>query len=640
MKYYLIIGLLSFVLLQNAIGQTIPFGESNDTIIHDDGKTVPLVYYKPANYDNNNGNMLIYIHGIGGNGYAYQDLQAIADRQKVMVVAPSFPSTGSGFPATGYTLVDTIHTSASHWYKKVWWGSYLFKKIYRHVLARENRDTIWTYFTGFSAGGQTVNRQMLLRQAIPDSIPIKMAVSCSPLLYTWPVDTIFDNSPMYCSSWPAGLGEPYAPFWTAYDINQNYNIVTEVHFMCENLIKQFYGENYGVICGSMDTDPGTGNGGGPGCASVSNWGTSRFDKSKKFFQFCQGDALIKNVPFYWKYDSIIGAQHNQYDVFNTKLFPTDTISVFENILFNTPYHAKVYSPPSSDFRYLAKRSDCKEVEFYSDCVMGAYTTTVLWDFGDGQTSTQYNPIHNFTNYGYFNITLSTSTSIGTSSITKQIYITDTVMGSLTFCGTIDNNTFSANYNLDSTQITINVNDTITAGVASVFIKDKYGTSYPYSIDTADFNYVWSFGSAGYVNTTINFIGNIWIGQPKVTIFTQPGVYDFSVQAIDSVTGCKGNLLYKPNFFKVVDPLGISNFKKESGSLIRIIPNPNNGVFTITKHNSLKTSISITNVLGEVIYSNQFGNTYNEIDLSNQSKGIYFISIKGEGMSETKKVIIE
>jgi len=44
-------------------------------------------------------------------------------------------------------------------------------------------------------------------------------------------------------------------------------------------------------------------------------------------------------------------------------------------------------------------------------------TQWLWDFGDGQTSTQQNPSHTYTNVGHFDVKLTTTTAAGCSSTT-------------------------------------------------------------------------------------------------------------------------------------------------------------------------------------------------------------------------------
>lgn len=48
--------------------------------------------------------------------------------------------------------------------------------------------------------------------------------------------------------------------------------------------------------------------------------------------------------------------------------------------------------------------------------------TYLWDFGDGTTSTEQNPIHKYTNSGKYSIILTVSNSIGSIKYTQTIFV--------------------------------------------------------------------------------------------------------------------------------------------------------------------------------------------------------------------------
>ncbi|MCP4910826.1 MAG: T9SS type A sorting domain-containing protein [Bacteroidetes bacterium] len=78
--------------------------------------------------------------------------------------------------------------------------------------------------------------------------------------------------------------------------------------------------------------------------------------------------------------------------------------------------------------------------------------------------------------------------------------------------------------------------------------------------------------------------------------------------------------------------------------ISIIPNPNNGNFTIMGFagNNLETLITIYNMLGEIVsvYENKSEITELNIDLSDLHSGIYLVEIKNSNQKITKKVIIE
>ena len=73
--------------------------------------------------------------------------------------------------------------------------------------------------------------------------------------------------------------------------------------------------------------------------------------------------------------------------------------------------------------------------------------------------------------------------------------------------------------------------------------------------------------------------------------------------------------------------------------ISIYPNPTNGKFTIKIANTNKTEIEINNIVGELIYKTNFVNQQSTIDLSNMSKGIYFVKVIDYSRIVTNKKIV-
>jgi len=50
-------------------------------------------------------------------------------------------------------------------------------------------------------------------------------------------------------------------------------------------------------------------------------------------------------------------------------------------------------------------------------------TSWLWDFGDGSTSTEQNPVHTYESEGAFTVKLTATNSAGSDTETKTDYIT-------------------------------------------------------------------------------------------------------------------------------------------------------------------------------------------------------------------------
>ena len=80
--------------------------------------------------------------------------------------------------------------------------------------------------------------------------------------------------------------------------------------------------------------------------------------------------------------------------------------------------------------------------------------------------------------------------------------------------------------------------------------------------------------------------------------------------------------------------------------LNVYPNPNKGVFTLNVNttNVKELNIQVLNAQGQVVYTkNNFKNIANvneQIDLSNNAKGIYFINVTSDKGVKTHKVIVQ
>lgn len=74
-------------------------------------------------------------------------------------------------------------------------------------------------------------------------------------------------------------------------------------------------------------------------------------------------------------------------------------------------------------------------------------------------------------------------------------------------------------------------------------------------------------------------------------------------------------------------------------LTAIYPNPTKGVFNI-RTNAEEMNVEIYSTLGKLIASKQIHAGIQEINLSGQSKGVYFITLTHNGITRCKRLVIQ
>ncbi len=360
-----------------------------DSLLTSDSLNHNIYYYKPANYDFLNSPILWGIHGTGGTGASERNnLRDIADKRKALIVGPTF-NFGDGY-AMGYSNDILL--------------PYIFKEIYQHVITKENRDSIWVYMIGFSAGGQCVTRYMLFRQSIQDSIPIRMAVSTNPAFYTFCTDSLNGEFMPF----PCGLGQP--DYWNG----------NRGDFICNQHIIQYYNENYGILIGTADLGPITGD-----FPCANEQGFNRYERAQSFYAFSNTDAIIRGTTLRWQYKEIPGIGHNGYAMYNTKADSSDTSTIAETLLFDTPYNPPPNFFPSANFtadNTIVYLPDAM-VLFVNNSLNAQY---YHWDFGDSTTSTEMTPLHIYTYADTFTVSLiaynDEDSECGADTLIKEDYI--------------------------------------------------------------------------------------------------------------------------------------------------------------------------------------------------------------------------
>ncbi len=120
-----------------------------------------------------------------------------------------------------------------------------------------------------------------------------------------------------------------------------------------------------------------------------------------------------------------------------------------------------------------------------------------------------------------------------------------------------------------------------------------------------------------------------------------GTYNIWVAVTEKVSGCASVDTLAVTFSTC---LGVNKLNKKLNSFI--YPNPSNGIFTlnINTSNVKELNVTLMNLQGQTVYSkNNFVNIENvheQIDLSSNAKGVYFINITSDKGVKTHKVILE
>ncbi|RMG84841.1 MAG: PKD domain-containing protein [Bacteroidetes bacterium] len=135
-------------------------------------------------------------------------------------------------------------------------------------------------------------------------------------------------------------------------------------------------------------------------------------------------------------------------------------------------------------------------------------TSYLWDFGDGTTSTDFEPTHTYTTENFFNVTLTASNSCGVNMFTTQV---------AAFFPPV------ANFTADP-----------QAGCAVLDV-DFVNTSSPNALSAT-----WTF-EGGNPPVSTDFF-------PSVQYFT-PGTYDVTLEVCNPA-GC--DVLFMPDFIEILD----------------------------------------------------------------------------------------
>ncbi len=259
--------------------------------------------------------------------------------------------------------------------------------------------------------------------------------------------------------------------------------------------------------------------GGSQSAEHVDGGTSRFDKKGIIYQsVCAGCGNNNDFPIEPN-PGAVSSTNNSTNC-NNGVFKFD---------FNFPILISDFDAPWVS---------CVNNISFSNLTTSIQNTTYLWDFGDGDTSTQSNPTHQYFIPGIYNVTLIASSSVAcnlSDTITKKLYILS-----------------NASSNLQGVDVC--KNESVQIGVLP--------------INNPSISYFW-FPSTGLSNVSVpNPIANvnsstlykliISDGNCADTLYQMVNVDSLSINASDDTTFCNQDILLQANTTGIVNSIIWSN----------------------------------------------------------------------------------
>jgi Zn-dependent metalloprotease len=320
--------------------------------------------------------------------------------------------------------------------------------------------------------------------------------------------------------------------------------------------------------------------------------------------------------------------------------------------------------PVADF--TLEETYCSTTAYFRFLNTSGSASDFKWDFGDGTTSTDVNPLHKFPAPGTYTVKLIAINGNGTDTLVKTNYINiypDNTKPSTCQAQTVSTSPSSGIYNFTLNTINNSSSDASTEGgykdFACMRTNLNIGTAYPLTITT---------------NTTSSVFTRVWVDLNNDGNFVFPGELLFSTNStIGTHTGTitlpSGTVQGTPIRLRITEgiaivnvpdnpcnpirlgqiedysiiampPVGISHVKQEEAS-IKVFPNPSNGKVRISAKKHPYIRVTVSNILGnKVFFMEKAGpSETTEIDLSKEKKGLYFIQIESENISEVTKILL-
>lgn len=274
----------------------------------------------------------------------------------------------------------------------------------------------------------------------------------------------------------------------------------------------------------------------------------------------------------------------------------DTITISNAAV--QPCVAQFYSYPDSNNTFSGT------IQFYDYSTGGA--TSWSWTFGDGGTSTQQHPTHQYTTPGTYQVCLTITTASSTCSS----------------CSTVTVNTNSAPCSASMYLVQDTANPSSLTWYA-----------YTYITGTAPFTYVWDFGD-----------GNTSTQQYPSHTYAQAGNYLICLTITDA-TGCTSSicdstykLMLSGSMLHLV-AVNTTGVEENTISVISVFPNPANETIQVSFDQWEKGTLSVTDMTGRKVLAQDMNANNTKVNVADLPAGCYTLSIQTETKTGHSRIMI-
>jgi PKD repeat protein len=387
---------------------------------------------------------------------------------------------------------------------------------------------------------------------------------------------------------------------------------------------------------------------------------------------------IGSVNYLWKFgdgkeSTSTSASHtyNKFTTYNAVLVTSTTFGCKDSVI----KQVTLRQSPAASFTNTSAKCNNEAITFTnSSTVPAGSTNNYVWDFGDGKTSSDQDPIHQFDAPGTYTISLkSLSTNGCEGKIETMVTINlkpsagfeakDVCKGSVTnFVNgsfSTDNASLTYDWTFDNSTSSTLTNPSVTYGAAGTYNVSLKAT-HPngcvdvvttpvkvFALPIADINSNSRKTGDGAMEFKTNASGTgytyLWLFGDGGKSYDQNPTYLYEASGlmivhltVTSGDGCTSSAADTI----LINKLGVDNASGIANS-VSVYPNPSAGKFVVDCTNAANdiNNISVVDMMGRTIINNVEVNNAGiaEVDLTTVAAGIYYLNISGLTGTHTVKL---